>query len=410
MKFNGKFIKMVDKENLQPIIIDYKGFKIQVEVKASVSSDYLFVISEVMSLNDKSNSVTISFDEDVFFDKFKGNDIAYTDYEAITASIKRAFVRYIKDNPNKADEGDDMTAPKSKGSDEPTGAIDKIIFDTVSRALSSSGTKAEISTHIKELIKQHGIVPHRTILEVKYKDLEKKDVGIQHKDFPKILKTLSTGVNLCLVGPAGSGKTTIVYNAAKALNLSFASQSVSAQSTVFDFFGYKSADGSYIGTLFREKYEKGGVFLLDEFDAGNPNVLAALNQATANGHCPFPDSMIKKHDDFIMIMAGNTFGGGGTIEYVGRNKIDAATLDRFAFVFIDYDEKLENDLSTNAWWCSRVQQFRALATAKKVRTIISPRATFFGEKLLNAGIEQSEVEEMLIYKGLTKDERDLIKL
>jgi MoxR-like ATPase len=217
-------------------------------------------------------------------------------------------------------------------------------------------------------------------------------------------------VNIALVGPAGSGKTTIVHNASKVLNLTFASQSVSAQSTVFDFFGYKSATGKYIGTMFREKYENGGVFLLDEFDAGNPNVLAALNQATANGHCPFPDKMIEKHKDFIIVMAGNTFGGGGTIDYVGRNKIDAATLDRFAFIYIDYDKELESALSTNQSWCRRVQQYRQRVIDKKVRTIISPRATFNGEKLLLAGLNLETVEEMIIFKGLTADERSLITL
>jgi cobaltochelatase CobS len=233
---------------------------------------------------------------------------------------------------------------------------------------------------------------------------------LQHKSFADVLSTLSAGVNIALVGPAGSGKTTIVYNAAKVLNLTFASQSVSAQSTVFDFFGYKSATGDYIGTMFREKYENGGVFLLDEFDAGNPNVLAALNQATANGHCPFPDKMIEKHKDFIIVMAGNTFGGGGTIDYVGRNKIDAATLDRFAFIYIDYDEILEKALSSNENWCLRVQDYRRRVIEKKVRTIISPRATFNGEKLLSAGLSMKTVEEMIIFKGLTDDERNLIAL
>ena len=162
--------------------------------------------------------------------------------------------------------------------------------------------------------------------------------------------------------------------------------------------------------MFREKYENGGVFLLDEFDAGNPNVLAALNQATANGHCPFPDKMIEKHKDFIIVMAGNTFGGGGTIDYVGRNKIDAATLDRFAFIYIDYDEILEKALSSNEAWCTRVQRYRARVIEKKVRTIISPRATFNGEKLLSAGLPLETVEQMIIFKGLTDDERNLITL
>lgn len=383
---------------MDKIKINYKQFSFEVDVDQADETNFTLIgISPKDSVDEVED-----YNESIFFDSFCGNNYPNGEYVAVTKKIKRSFGKYVREI------GTEPATPQ--GGSEPTGSIDKIIFDTVSRALGSSGVKSEIDSHIKELIKEHGIVPHRTVLELKFKDYEKADTGLQHKDFQKILTTLSTGVNVCLVGPAGSGKTTIVANASKALKLEFASQSVSAQSTTFDFFGYKSATGDYISTLFREKYENGGVFLLDEFDAGNPNVLAALNQATANGHAPFPDKMVTKHEDFIIIMAGNTFGGGGTIDYVGRNKIDAATLDRFAFIYIDYDEQLERDLSTNSWWCERVQKFRAEAIRKKVRTIISPRATFHGEKLLHAGISQEEVEEMVIYKGLTADEKDLIRI
>ena len=353
--------------------------------------------------NHTDNEIVNLYNDDVFFNKYLGETYDKDELISLTSSIKRSFSKFAKEYVSTAVETEEV-------GNEPVGAVDQIIFDTVGRALGSSKTKDKVDTLIKALIKEHGIVPHKTVLEVKFKDQPKKDVGLQHKSFADVLSTLSAGVNIALVGPAGSGKTTIVHNASKVLNLSFASQSVSAQSTVFDFFGYKSATGKYIGTMFREKYENGGVFLLDEFDAGNPNVLAALNQATANGHCPFPDKMIEKHKDFIIVMAGNTFGGGGTIDYVGRNKIDAATLDRFAFIYIDYDEVLEKALSSNDTWCLRVQDYRRRVIEKKVRTIISPRATFNGEKLLSAGLPLKTVEEMIIFKGLTDDERNLIAL
>mgnify|MGYP001430932169 CR=1 FL=1 len=71
---------------------------------------------------------------------------------------------------------------------------------------------------------------------------------------------------------------------------------------------------------------------------------------------------------------------------------------------------LESELSSNDYWCKRVQAYRQLVIDKKVRTIISPRATFNGEKLLAAGLSQEKVEEMVIFKGLTADERSLITL
>ena len=385
---------------MKSISIQYKDISFDVTYDEGTATSDSVRVENISNHHD--NQLVNTYNDEVFFNKYLGETYDKEELGNLASSIKRSFSKFAREYTQ-----DDET---EEVSNEPVGAVDQIIFDTVGRALGSSKTKEKVDTLIKALIKEHGIVPHKTVLEVKFKDQPKKDVGLQHKSFADVLSTLSAGVNIALVGPAGSGKTTIVHNASKVLNLSFASQSVSAQSTVFDFFGYKSATGKYIGTMFREKYENGGVFLLDEFDAGNPNVLAALNQATANGHCPFPDKMIEKHKDFIIVMAGNTFGGGGTIDYVGRNKIDAATLDRFAFIYIDYDEILEKALSSNEDWCNRVQDYRRRVIEKKVRTIISPRATFNGEKLLSAGLPMKTVEEMIIFKGLTDDERNLIAL
>ena len=382
-------------------------------------------ILSVVEMNNESDDVLISFRDDIFFDAFVGETIDAD--EKSQENFIRRVKKYLRTFLNELDEEaipvevvefeevktDSQPTPttttsKSIEVEKPNGVIDKMIFEVVSSALGSEQSKDNIDKLIKQSMKENGVVPFRKILEIKPINANKKELGIQHKDFEKVMMSLSARVPLALVGPAGSGKTTIVYEASKALDLTFASQSVSAQSTVFDFFGYKDANGKYVPTLFREKYENGGVFLLDEFDAGNPNVLAALNQATANSVTSFPDKMIEKHKDFVIVMAGNTFGGGGTLDYVGRNKIDAATLDRFGFIYIDYDEDLERQLSTNEDWCNRVQYLRQRAYDKKIRTIISPRATFNGEKLLAAGIRQKQVEEMVIFKGMTTDERQLL--
>lgn len=282
------------------------------------------------------------------------------------------------------------------------------IIELVNDYLISKPVANLMGRTIKEALEALGIVPQSTEVVIKKPKGKPKNMGKQHFKFPLVLQAISARANVALVGEAGSGKTTVVRKCAEALDLKFYSKSVSLQTGVHEFFGYQDANGNYIRTLFRESYEHGGVFLLDEFDAGNPNVLAALNQATANDSCAFADGMIDKHEDFIVVMAGNTFGHGANSKYVGRNKIDAATLDRFAFIQFPYDEKFEMDLAMNKAWCRKVQDIRAKVRTKKINTIVSPRATFDGSKLLEIGMDESDVMELMIFKGLSQEERELI--
>jgi len=301
------------------------------------------------------------------------------------------------ETPNKEAKIVKIERPKAVGLE---GQLQDIVFNV----LESDFTTQTLQNKMVQL----GLEPNRTEIVVKKLDGIKKNVGVQHKDFKTILQCISAKVNIALVGPAGSGKTTTVSQVAKSLDLPFYSKSVSAQTGVHEFFGYQDANGNYVRTLFREAYENGGVFLLDEFDAGNPNVLASMNQATANGHCAFADGMVAKHEDFVVVMAGNTFGHGATKEYVGRNKIDSATLDRFAFVNFGYDEDMEMSLANNKDWCKEVQAIRKKVADKKIKTIVSPRATFEGEKMLMVGMTKSKVLELIIYKGLNEAERKLL--
>jgi hypothetical protein len=194
---------------------------------------------------------------------------------------------------------------------------------------------------------------------------------------------------------------------AKALKRKFYCESVSQQSPVSLLKGYMDATGKYVSTNFRNAFEKGGVFLLDEMDAGNPNVITALNAAVATDagmSVSFPDGMVKKHEEFVCIAAANTVGRGADREYVGRNPLDAASLDRFVFIEWEYDETFEVELCKaqgyDMKWVRHVQSCRKAVSDLKVRLVISPRASFTGARLLAAGREWEEVEAATIFKGV----------
>jgi hypothetical protein len=251
---------------------------------------------------------------------------------------------------------------------------------------------------------------------------------LMHFKVPLLLAAVNAAVNVMLVGPAGSGKTTAAEQVAEALDLPF--YFTGAIDSAYKLTGFIDAQGRTIRTAFREAYEKGGVFLFDELDASMPSAVLAFNAALANGQMDFPDGTVKRHPDFRAIAACNTFGRGADRSYVGRLQLDAASLDRFITLAWDYDTALEAALiglprpntapamatiapitdeasaaSVSRQWHDFVTRCRTRAEAQKIRHVISPRATMNGVKLLLAGWPLAEVQESALFKGLDSDTR-----
>lgn len=234
-------------------------------------------------------------------------------------------------------------------------------------------------------------------------------VGVQHYQFEILLKTAALRKHTMLTGPAGSGKTSVCHAVANALELPFYALSVGEQTTVSNLMGYMDASGNYQKTILYTAFKSGGLMLVDECDAGNANVLVCLNMLLANGSCTFPNGeTVQKHDDFVCFAACNTFGRGAG-DYVGRNEIDAATLDRFLKIYFGYDEKLELAISVNEAWTKQVQAWRKRALDLRLKVIISPRASITGGELLAAGFSREEVENMTVFCGLSQDIINKIK-
>lgn len=262
----------------------------------------------------------------------------------------------------------------------------------------------EIISRIEEISQK---VEERKVIEVielRTPEGEVKRIDGVHRQYPELLRSVSADCPVWLVGSAGSGKSSAAKQVADDLGLDFYCTSVCAQTSQSTFLGYTDAHGNYVRTLFRQAYECGGLFLLDEVDAGNPNVLSVLNAALSVPFYAFPDGVIPRHPDFRIIAAGNTYGLGASREYVGRNPIDGATLDRFGFLPWDVDEDWEYEICTNKKWVTYVQLIRKKANDLGLKMIISPRASFLGAKLLAKGMNVAMVKKMVIYKGLSADQ------
>lgn len=262
-----------------------------------------------------------------------------------------------------------------------------------------------IDDELKELKSE---IQSKKKLEVKVGDKVTELEGLKHKQLEQLITYAALRLSPLLVGMAGTGKTHAGEQVAKALGLNFYSMSVGAQTSKSDIIGYMDASGNYVKTHFREAYQNGGVFLMDEIDAGNANVLIQVNAALSNGLCAFPDKMVSKHDDFVFIASANTYGNGANRQYVGRNQLDAATLDRFAVVDWYIDDNLEEKLAIGQYggvWYKAVRAVRDYVAEHNIRALISPRATQKGSALLSAGQPLTDVIKATLLASVPEDKR-----
>lgn len=237
--------------------------------------------------------------------------------------------------------------------------------------------------------------------------------GLAHKTFATLARMAAARqsdgfpLNIWLSGPAGSGKTRAGQDLAKLLGLPF--YGMGAQQTAYGVLGYCDGAGTYHGTPFRTAFEHGGVFQADEIDAWENEAVQAMNSATSNDFCQFPDSVVARHPEFRCIAGANTWGHGATSEYVGRNKIDGASLTRFTKLDWGYDESLESALSGNESWAKRVQRARARAIVAGLKILITPRDTMQGAALIAAGFTSNEAADLTYLASLSADQRNMVE-
>ena len=233
-------------------------------------------------------------------------------------------------------------------------------------------------------------IPQRIVLVREDSEVELEDGELHHECFAELCELIGDRENINLVGPTGSGKTHIVGQAAKALDMEFGFLSCTVGTTEGHITGrLLPAAGSsvdtvesfnrlvgeaglpdvgaaavvqaesnamfrFVGTEFLRCYEGGGVFLLDEMDAMDANVLLVVNSAISNGVCAVPNRpeapVAHRHDDFVLVAACNTWGKGADRQFVGRNQLDESTLRRFRFgtIEMDYDTNVERALCPDA--------------------------------------------------------------
>ncbi len=267
---------------------------------------------------------------------------------------------------------------------------------------------AETERDLRERISEVLTTIHApTVVKVEREGEVRAIEGSTHAALADVLCALASGEHVMMVGPAGTGKSTIAHQASTALDRPFYAISLSPQTPASSLLGYQDANGRYVRSLFREAYECGGVFLFDEIDNGHPSILAVMNSALSNGTMAFPDGMVERHPTFLCVASANTYGRGADRQYVGRSPIDAATLDRFTVLDVGYDLALEDALAAatgyDAWpkVAGIVRALRANAEGAQMTVVCSPRATVGMCRLLAQGMTWDKAVAGRLRRGLS---------
>lgn len=256
----------------------------------------------------------------------------------------------------------------------------------------------------KFIEEKYGILPKTIIL--KSEESEKELKGIFHKQFEKICKRVKKNIPIMLVGPAGAGKNHTLKQVSDALGLDF--YSTGSITREYKIEGYEDANGVYHPTEFYKAFKNGGLFFLDEIDASVSEILVILNGAIANGYYDFPNGRIECHPDFRVVCAGNTYGTGADMVYVGRNVLDGATLDRFVKIDFDYDSEVERQLAYDEELLKFIWDVRKAVNDSNLRYIIGMRSLIYATKMLEIGESKKDIIQDAIIKNMQKDDLNTI--
>lgn len=267
-----------------------------------------------------------------------------------------------------------------------------------------------VEDKVKDFIKaEYGTLERKVVTVVDGKKLELGEGEILHEQFDTICKFVANNEPVFLTGQAGTGKNVLCQQVAKALGLDF--YFTNAVTQEYKITGFTDAMGVFHETQFYKAFKNGGLFMLDEMDASIPEVLIILNAAIANRYFDFPAPIgyVEAHPNFRVVAAGNTYGLGANYDYVGRNQLDMASLDRFAMVRVDYSRAIELRVANgNEELVNFCEDFRNASIKAGVRCVISYRAIGRLAKMESL-FDLKDVIKTCLTKSLEKDDLNAIK-
>ena len=176
------------------------------------------------------------------------------------------------------------------------------------------------------------------------------EIGIT--DYEAFEKAMDDNKNVLLIGPTGSGKTTMVRYYCAKYKKPYARVSLNGGATVEDLVGHyilktngHGTKTEWIDGILTQAVRYGWIIAIDEINAAPAEILFILNSLLDDERILILSSkdgeIVRPHPDFRVIATCNPTEQG----YAGTNEINEALLDRFHRTFyIDYDVSIEKKI------------------------------------------------------------------
>lgn len=232
-----------------------------------------------------------------------------------------------------------------------------------------------------------------------------------------------------LVGPAGNGKTTVAEAVLEVLGYEYEVLDITEFVEPADLIGsttyvMKDGQGSEVfkpGIVMR-CFTEGKALIINEFDAANPRAALCLQSAFQSAglsgkgrYITSPDGRIYPQGDCPIILTMNTFGSGATRQYVGRNALDAASMDRMTIITTGYEhekaimERHGYDEDTAEMLVEWAMGMRKKIDDNSLRVVLSNRTLLrMADGIDYLGWDLDEAMEHEFLERLDPDTRDML--
>ena len=315
----------------------------------------------------------------------------------------------------------DIEAGNTGSSEDRPQGVDQEALDSATKALAEYLQTAlkDAASDLTQTVDQRiaDVAPRESFITIKQGEAEQRIEGEAHKKLQQVLDVIAMGEIPMLVGPAGTGKTVLAKQVAEVLGVSYSGISCSGGLTEAKIFGrsvpnVQTGEENYSGTAYVEQYESGGVFLFDEFDAADDNMMCSLNQSFDNGYMMIPERKdspkAERHEQSYIICTANTYGTGADRQYVSRNQMDAATMDRFTIIEVDYDADIEVKVCPDTELLERFRGYRAAIQENGLERIVSYRTLRKAYKQRQIGWTDQQIDEQF-FAGWHYDEVVMVR-